>query len=1304
MKKTRFASRLALIMAAIICLSTLASCDFGLGGIQEPPLDNDDEKITNLFTERQTERATEEQDRYTDGLEFSRNRQTNEYSVVGYNGSNTVVEVPATYKGNPVTSVDKNAFFRTEVEVIKLPDSIKEIGENAFKNSPNLREIYLGSSDSELEKIGKDAFFSCNSLETIYFFGDDDDWAGVSLGKNWDKNAGSATDSGKYLLYVVDSDTVYTDEETESYTESYTETETDTDWTETESESYIETESLSETDTYWTDTESETPSESISEPEEETTEFGLNFEVDDDGIKYVLDSSYEFYYVTGCTGDWLEELVIPKTFNGIEVRVIYDNAFAGNKNLTSVSIPGSIKLIGKGAFSGCTNLATVYYNLDSGAWSSISIAGNNLPLTSATRVYNHGRVSEGLSYEMDQSGNYAVSGMGSCTDTDIFIPSTYEGIPVTTIRSYAFNGYTIDTINIPDSIYEIGEGALPAVKKITVDENNYTYKSVNNDLYSKDGTVLFRYAALKSNSVFIVPNGVVTIKPLAFEGCQTVSRIIVSNSVESIDRAFQSCSKLTEVTLGSSVGDLNSLLFNHCSALKTVTIGDGTEYVYSQVFNNCPALTTVSLGKNVRSFDSNAFLGCGSVSEIKVDEENEFFCFESGVLYSKDYTTLYFVCPSVSEIEINGAVLYIAENAFAGSSVKEVYLPDNVESIGWRAFSNSKLEVIKLNDGLKTIEYGAFDGTGLTEITIPESVSYINGNVFMNCGLLENIYVSENNSNYNDIDGVLYFAGGELIAYPSGREDVNYRIPYGTTSVNSSAIYNCDHLETLIVPETVSVMYSSAVYDCGALDLVLYGGYSYSLEHYLPASCTIVYNCGTISNGLNYGYSGSGYAVTGTSNANMETVVIPTTHGSYDVVGISDHAFSGNTSIKYVYIPETVSDIGSTAFLACQSLLYIDVSEDNEYYKSVNGVLYTKSGNILVCYPAGRNNVSYIVPDGVTNIGDSAFYNCENLKKVILGNDVVTVGDSAFSGCTQMNYVYIPEGVETLNSGAFYACWNLDNVVLPNSLVTIGDRVFSNCSSLTNITVGTSVEIIGDHFIEYCYGSDPLTVNYRGSASAWANIVVSSDNSFLHTATKNYNYTDGDSFFAYDGAGAYGTGITVSNGSETSDVSVKVTEDKTTVIIPNNDKSLHMSSNGNVVKSGVWMLDGEADYTVESHSTLLLITKNFCTCGDLSECFAFEEIDLYALTGDKTTPDNGCKIRYIDICWEPYYVNGEAYLYFYCDLSEYGYEGRINGFSFDVLDLKEGNREIDLVKVGLFGDEESAMTYAEEYINGLENQ
>ncbi len=208
------------------------------------------------------------------------------------------------------------------------------------------------------------------------------------------------------------------------------------------------------------------------------------------------------------------------------------------------------------------------------------------------------------------------------------------------------------------------------------------------------------------------------------------------------------------------------------------------------------------------------------------------------------------------------------------------------------------------------------------------------------------------------------------------------------------------------------------------------------------------------------------------------------------VMRIGNFAFSWCYSLTELTIPDKLVDVNAKAFYE-SGLRSVYTNDSNINYVSMDGILFNKEKTLLVWYSNNREEHAYTIPNSVKDIGDSAFFKCMGLTEIIIPDSVVRIGNSAFWGCSGLTELTLPDGVASIENEAFSGCTELAEVtlskkleqigmyafeadgkiteiVMPDSVTRIEERAFSGCAGLKNITLSKKLEYIGAYAFSGC--------------------------------------------------------------------------------------------------------------------------------------------------------------------------------------------------------------------------------------------
>jgi len=571
-----------------------------------------------------------------------------------------------------------------------------------------------------------------------------------------------------------------------------------------------------------------------------------------------------------------------------------------------------------------------------------------------------------------------------------------------------------------------------------------------------------------------------------------------------------------------------------------VTVVDG------YAFEGRSNLVSITMPDTIKIVErETAFRLCNGLQEINVyhvDGNNTpVYSSVDGVLLKKDDLTgqtqlCYYPLAKGGTYEIPEGVTEIPLNLFRESKIKEIVVPTSLAIIRENAFRDcAYLERVTFVEGgtdTLTIEDGAFSNcTALVEITLPNRLAELKVNeetrtltLFDGCDALQYVNVERGSAYYSSVDGVLTNSGKTKLLYCPAARTGSYTVPRGIVTVGERAFYNCTKLNEIIIPGYVEEIEDYAFYGCSKAARIVFdegaiSGMELIVGDYAFAEMTslkeVKFEDGSVVTKLGkYAFANA---------EGLRSFIVPATMES-----IGDYAFDNATALKsvsfapngkdltfgnYVFnectaleevsLPASVVKLNLGVFDGCVNIANVFVDDENENYKDIDGIVFSKDGKDLLFFPKGRPgdaNGEYVLPEGVesisegafkgmryiekivirntiTSIGKNAFSNCMQLKTLEfeLGNDTakLTIGENAFENCSKIQSVTLPTRTEIIEAKAFYNV-SMTSVSFPAGLTTIGDYAFSN-SSLKTVEIPAGLTYLGTNVFDSCVALTSVT-------------------------------------------------------------------------------------------------------------------------------------------------------------------------------------------------------------------------------------
>jgi len=573
-------------------------------------------------------------------------------------------------------------------------------------------------------------------------------------------------------------------------------------------------------------------------------------------------------------------------------------------------------------------------------------------------------------------------------------------------------------------------------------------------------------------------------------------------------------------------------------------------------------LTNIGLGVLRRS----------DVSKIFVDPANPKYAAKDNVLYQTrwrdeyyrqrypDEWSLIWCGTEVTHLTIATNVTAFGQDTYRGGYDAD-WLNERVSySCRWGGSRLKSIEVLEGNPIFSSINGMLFKGSYLCRcppaisgnITIPQNVQSLNMLAFHGCGDLMNIFLDGDNPSFSAIDGVLYSKdGSQVLAVPGGRSIVEISssaksiltasrspslktivIPDGVESIEDAAFSDCDKLECLKLPGSVSKIPYDCFYGCSSLTSVTFSVGLSAIDMQAFAYCTRIENFDlpesitSLGDGAFQGcrmlgrVTMKGNAITDIPDrcfawcSSLTSVVFSVgveiigeeafagclglrmvdlppaleliTTRAFDGAGLSEVSLAGNelsvemyafgscSALNMVRVDHSVKNIDPRAFVSCSSISEYKLIDESAYYSVTNRCLCDRKMEQLLFVPYTFTEL--FVPTGIVTIGSYACSSHENLANVILPDTLERIEKSAFEGCLNLDEVTIPSRTTYIGNYAFENCNGIQYIDLPHSVLHLGDACFRGCGSLSVVNVSTNLENIGWSCFEDCGSLEEILI------------------------------------------------------------------------------------------------------------------------------------------------------------------------------------------------------------------------------------
>ncbi len=531
-----------------------------------------------------------------------------------------------------------------------------------------------------------------------------------------------------------------------------------------------------------------------------TAAFSLcTFAADEDIFLFSKGSSPEFpqggvVFISAKNENISGDIVIPETCDGEEVRAISDAGFSGCKNITSITIPATVKVIASNAFYNCTNLEKIII------LGEIESVGYEIVV--GTKWFEN--QPEGFVYLDDICVDYK----GEVPENSDLIVK--EGTRIIAPSIFYRKSCDVNSIILPEGLEEIGEQAFWGCGAESV---------VFGDGLKKIGVAAF---GANNISEFIIPDSVTEIDGGAFKA-NPIKTIKLPEGLTVLRDLFSNTSSLPEnLHIPKNVSSIDMNMFKNSSA-KNFSIDEENQHYWTDgkgLYNKSAdtlyqyldkETEKIELPDTVKTIPENAFRGFHNLKEVILSPSMD-----------RIIHNAFMDCSALETVVIPESIKQINPAAFAGcDSLEKIYIPDSVTTIYEGAFSNcGNLSEVHLPEGLTGLDNIFHECKKLTEIHLPKNVRSVQGFLVDGTNYIEKFTVDENNEYLcTDESGILFSKDKtRILCYPTQLKGDEYVIPETVTHIGAYAFEGNHYLKTVTFNENISGICEGAFHHCKNLE------------------------------------------------------------------------------------------------------------------------------------------------------------------------------------------------------------------------------------------------------------------------------------------------------------------------------------------------------------------------------------------------------------------------------------------------------------------------------------------------------